>query len=108
MRTALVALLVTLTVVLSGEAESKPGGGLNKKQCAALCERLLECEGLSLADSSTAAELLICVDDCVFESKLKKKRAGWSCAVGAQGCQALRACEPGAPGRSEAARIHSE
>jgi len=81
--------------------------GLSRRQCAAVCRQLLTCEGMSLSDSATLAESLICVDDCEVESKGKKTRAGWFCAADAAGCGALRACEPGAPGRTEAARMHA-
>jgi hypothetical protein len=104
---------VVCAVLLCGAADAsgKPGKsgarGLKKVQCEAVCQQLLGCEGMSLADSSTLAESLICVDDCVAESKLAKKRAGWFCAADAKSCDALRACEPGGPGRTEAGRVHS-
>ena len=106
------ALVAICVLVAAGGASAwgKAGTskrGLQKKQCDAVCQQLLGCEGMSLADSATAAELLICVDDCASESKLAKKRPGWFCAADAKSCDALRACEPGGPGRTEADRIHS-
>lgn len=112
MKVRLAIGLFALGLVLAGGADAwgkaaRRKRGLTRKQCAGVCQQLVACEGMSLADSATLAEYMICVDDCEVESKGKKTRGGWFCAADAKGCDALRACEPGGPGRTEAGRMHS-
>ncbi len=77
-----------------GESKPRKTASLSKKECVRICVEIGECLGLP-HQSSTVAEALICADDCVFESKDKERRPGWLCASHAEGCEALKACNPG-------------
>ena len=91
---------VLLSALAFGTASEAGGprtaGPLGKQQCARICAQLIRCVGLPPGESSTIAELDICVGDCVFESKDKERQPGWRCASKAEGCEALRKCNAGA------------
>jgi hypothetical protein len=89
-------LLLVAFVARAENAPRKTGGALKKEQCAAVCGRLLQCLNLSPEESSTLAELDICVGDCLFETKDQARRPGWRCALEAKDCESLRQCSAGA------------
>ena len=93
---AFVLLSVMAFATASGASGPRTAGPLSKQQCARICAQLIKCVGLPPGESSTLAELEICVGDCVFESKDKQRRPGWRCASEADGCEALRKCNAGA------------
>jgi hypothetical protein len=99
------ASLLLLAMVLAaarGEGKSRKPS-LGKKVCFGACRQMMECAAMP-HEQSTVAEILICTDDCVFESRDDERRPGCLCASRAESCDVLKSCNAGGKGERPSGR----
>ena len=93
----LAAGVVMLAIALGsspGEGKLRRTEALGKKVCNRICmQMMVDCTGL-VPGETILAEVALCTNECIFESKDPERHPRWLCASRAESCDALKACNP--------------